>query len=117
MQRNQPAFIMDRWQKPGDEATIQKFTTRYDLSEQYYRMTQSDARITDASLIRLKNVSLSYQIPVGWKSALKLQNCRVFFQGQNLLTFTSYKGLDPENRTFNTIPPLKMFTIGLQAGL
>ncbi len=46
--------------------------------------------------------------------------CRLFLQAQNLLTYTKYKGLDPEmgkgGNVFN-LPPLKMLTMGVQVSL
>ncbi|GGD35321.1 SusC/RagA family TonB-linked outer membrane protein [Flavobacterium orientale] len=73
----------------------------------FYRT--SDAAFTDASFIRLKNIALSYafQTRNGW-------GCKVYMQGQNVLTFTNYKGLDPENYSGSKIPPLRVFTLGTQ---
>jgi TonB-linked SusC/RagA family outer membrane protein len=69
----------------------------------------SNAAFTDASFVRLKNLSLRYKVPAskGW-------GCNVFLQGQNLLTFTKYKGLDPENYSGLNIPPLSIITMGTQ---
>ena len=38
---------------------------------------------------------------------------RLYIEGQNLLTFTNYKGLDPENPGSITLPPLRLISIGL----
>ncbi|WP_316834605.1 SusC/RagA family TonB-linked outer membrane protein [Pedobacter nutrimenti] len=115
---NQLITLLDRWQKPGDIAPIQKFTTEgSDVSQALDRVTISDAAWTDASYIRLKNVSLSWQLPEGWSKQAHLQNCSLFAQGQNLWTFTSYKGLDPETKSSTTLPPLRVVTIGLKVGL
>jgi hypothetical protein len=77
----------------------------------------SDAALTDASFIRLKNLSLSWQLPGQWRQAARLKYCRVYAQGQNLWTITSYKGLDPETQSATSLPPLRMLTIGVQVGL
>jgi len=77
----------------------------------YY--TNSDAAIQDASFIRLKNVSLAYHVPQEWAKRLKLSSAQVYLHGQNLLTFTKYKGLDPETLS-NNLPPLKMLIAGIQ---
>lgn len=75
----------------------------------YTLYQNSNAAYSDASFIRLKNLSLTYKVPIvfGW-------NCKVYIQGQNLLTFTKYKGLDPENYSGTRIPPLRVFTLGTQ---
>ena len=57
----------------------------------------SDADITDASFIRLKNVSLSWQVPEVLLRKLHFQNVRLYVQGQNLFTITKYKGIRSGN--------------------
>lgn len=52
--------------------------------------------IEDGSYVRLRNVTLAYNLPKTLVSKIKLSNVRVFFTGQNLLTFTKYSGWDPE---------------------
>jgi hypothetical protein len=67
--------------------------------------------VTDASYIRLKNVSLSYDLPQSWTGQLQ---CRLYLEGQNLLTFTPYTGTDPEFKTTGFLPPLRMLSAGVQ---
>lgn len=58
----------------------------------------SDYWVRDASFVRLKNIQLGYTIPKQIAKKIKADNIRVFFSGQNLLSFNSfYKGWDPEN--------------------
>jgi len=116
---NEPVSVLGRWQKPGDQASIQRFNSDYTYSNSWFNATQSDAAYSDASYIRLKNLSLSYQMPEKWRQKAHLPNCRIYAQGQNLLTFTNYKGMDPENQSASAhmLPPLRVITIGLQAGL
>ena len=75
-----------------------------------YLYNESTASVTDASYIRLKNISLSYDLPLG----LKETQCRVMVQGQNLLTFTKYIDGDPEFTSYGFLPPLKVVTMGIQ---
>lgn len=111
---NQPVYVLDRWTKTGDNAQIQKFSTGGTTVAFHGLMkNQSDAPITDASFIRLKNISLSYQLPGNWIQRIHLQNARIYLQCQNLLTITSYKGSDPETGGLN-LPPLRMITGGVQ---
>jgi TonB-linked SusC/RagA family outer membrane protein len=77
----------------------------------YFKL--SSATVSDASFIRLKNVSLAYKFPQGLNK-IGVKNLSVYLRGQNLWTKTKYIGLDPETQG-TSIPPLKLYTIGLQA--
>jgi TonB-linked SusC/RagA family outer membrane protein len=111
---NQNVDVLDRWQKPGDHAHVQKFSSLVNFS---IDPTSSDAGITDASYIRLKNLSLSWNLPSTWLKTSHLTRARIFIQGQNLLTFTKYKGLDPESLSISSLPPLRVWTFGVQVTL
>lgn len=110
---NQPTAVLQHWQAPGDTAGFQVYTAGYngDAVDAYFNYYESDAVIGDASFVRLKNVALSYKVPERW---LFGASCKVTLEGQNLLTFTSYEGRDPEFTTYGYLPPLKVFTAGLQ---
>lgn len=110
---NQPVSVLQRWQKPGDISALQKFSTSSLVSA----MSTSDAYYVDASYIRLKNLSLSYEFPQGWKRKAHIQGCRIYVTGQNLFTFTRFKGLDPENQSNASLPPLRVLTTGIQLTL
>lgn len=77
----------------------------------YFKL--SDETVSDASFIRLKNVSLAYKFPRGLKS-IGVKNLSVYLRGQNVWTITNYIGFDPETQG-TVIPPLKLYTLGLQA--
>lgn len=79
----------------------------------YVNYSSSDDMIVDASFARLRNLSLAYSIPQRWRSILGMKQAQIFARGQNLLTVTSYKGLDPETQG-SILPPLKMYTVGVQ---
>lgn len=113
---NQPVEVLDRWQQPGDTNTGQLYTAGYNsaASTAFQNLSISDAAISDASYIRLKNVSVSYNIPV---LAAKGYACRIYLQAQNLLTITHYKGPDPENQSYGQLPPLRVITMGMQLNL
>lgn len=66
--------------------------------------------IADASYVRLKNVSLTYQVPL----KLSQTSCKIMLQGQNLMTFTKFKDGDPEFSTYGFLPPLKVVSAGVQ---
>ena len=56
-------------------------------------------------------------MPSTWSTRLKLKNLRLFVLGQNLLTITNYKGLDPETLNVNVLPPLRVIAFGVQVSL
>jgi len=58
------------------------------------RINQWD--VEDGSYVRIKNVALSYHVPVRWASKVAMKGLRVSMNVQNLLTITHYKGYDPE---------------------
>lgn len=80
--------------------------------------------LEDGSYMRLKNLSIGYSLPKDIISKLRLGSLRVYYSGQNILTFTKYKGLDPEISTFGetntapgtdflTFPQARTHTVGL----
>ncbi|WP_290844714.1 SusC/RagA family TonB-linked outer membrane protein [Flavobacterium sp.] len=113
---NQPAEVVNHWSQAGDDAPYQILTAGANPATNvpFSRFIASDAAISDASYIRLKNVSLTYDVPKRWTGSV---GCRVSLQGQNVLTLTSYKGADPEFRTLGFTPPLRVFTAGLNLTL
>ncbi|RKR80007.1 TonB-linked SusC/RagA family outer membrane protein [Mucilaginibacter gracilis] len=114
---NQPTSVLARWQRPGDVTNIQRYNQDFSLNNGYNIANSSNAAYTDASFIRLKNVSLSWQVPEPLVKKIHFRNARVFVNGQNLLTFTGYKGSDPESRSLYSLPPLKVCAIGVQVGI
>lgn len=77
----------------------------------------------NAAYLRLKNVTLAYQIPLGRIKAI--QSARIYITGQNLKTFTKYSGYDPEVSVngegnvrvdYNAYPLSKMYIAGINIG-
>lgn len=52
--------------------------------------------LKDTSFFRLKNLTLGYTLPRVWTEKANISKVRIYFSGDNLLTLTPYKGLDPE---------------------
>lgn len=83
----------------------------------------SNGIVQDASFVRLKNVALSWNLPAAYTRAVRLNSARIYLQGQNLLTFTKYKGFDPEvssasvANTQLALPTLRVLTAGVQLSL
>jgi TonB-linked SusC/RagA family outer membrane protein len=116
---NQPVTVLDRWQKPGDVATIQRFSQNLSTLAAAENVDNSNKLFQDGSFARLKNVSLSWEFPMVLRQKIKFQTARVFLHGQNLLTITKYQGLDPENGNGAnlSLPPLRVITFGIQFSL
>lgn len=101
-------MLYNRWKQPGDQAILQ----RIDIPRHY---TSKD--IQDASFLRLRNVKLSYSAEDWLLRKIKfVNNITVFVEGSNLYTWTSFRGLDPENAKPNGIfsyPSPSTFTFGI----
>ncbi|MCR9229202.1 MAG: SusC/RagA family TonB-linked outer membrane protein, partial [Flavobacteriaceae bacterium] len=112
--RNLPAEFYERWQEPGDVVPYPRATAGLDFSGDLPYVggyqAESDAAVTDASFIRLRNVLLTYRIPKSFSLGL---DASVYLQGQNLLTITGYRFGDPEQTSYSYLPPLRQFTLGL----
>lgn len=103
-----------RWRKAGDVTDIPRAATS-DASVNFDVYRESTAVWGDASFIRLKNVSLRYDLS-DYARKIKLNRLVVFANAQNLLTFTNYNGFDPETQGIR-IPPVKTITAGIQLSL
>ncbi|MDH5598335.1 MAG: TonB-dependent receptor [Cyclobacteriaceae bacterium] len=125
---NQLVSQLDRWQQPGDVTNVPMpidggYIDGYD--QQYPGFTTS-RYLMDGSYIRLKQITLSYDLPEKILNTVKIKNAKVFVQGMNLYTFTKFEGIDPEVveannnndvSTFGAYPNGKQFTIGVNLGL
>jgi TonB-dependent starch-binding outer membrane protein SusC len=110
---NVPITLIDRWQKPGD---TNKLVARYSTTGSLGVIVESDRMYSDASYLRLKNISLSWYVPEKWLVKVHCRSLQLYLHGQNLLTFTNYKGLDPEVQGLS-LPPLQLYTIGIKLGI
>lgn len=132
---NRADYVLDYWQHAGQITKIPRPSTTssnaaYKAFNNQYRY--SDAAWGDASYIRLKNVSISYDLS-SVTEKWKLLGTSIYIQGQNLLTFTKYRGLDPEINGFDRrfvypinpfgsvksqkLPLLRTITVGLKLSI
>ena len=102
-------LLYDRWKKPGDITDIPRYGVTAQLDDRF---------LENSSFLRLKNLTLAYALP---QPLLKKTNfftsARVYLQGQNLLTFTGFTGLDPEmssNIYRAQYPASRQFTLGIE---
>lgn len=88
--------LTEAWRQPGDIATYPAPTRAftYAASSGYF-ITSSD-KLYETDYIRLKDVTLSYNLPRSITERAGIRNLRVFASGLNLATWTSYIGFDPE---------------------
>ena len=93
---NQTVAVTNRWKVEGHETNMPKATYGDPKGNNRF----SDRWIEDGSYIRLKDVTLSYKVPV---SASWLQGLTVWCAGTNLLTFSKYLGSDPEFSFSNNV--------------
>ncbi|MEH6764678.1 MAG: SusC/RagA family TonB-linked outer membrane protein [Aequorivita antarctica] len=109
---NQPTAVLDHWQQQGDQGFNQQFTAGFNEEAYvaYSYHTYSSAVVSNASFIRLKNVSLSYTIP---DTAFGLE-CRIYGLAQNLFTITDFIGMDPETQSLGQLPPLRVMSLGVE---
>lgn len=110
---NGGTFWLDRWQKPGDITNVPLVSTSFFNWSRHEYYKQSTGAYSDASYARLQNVSIRYAVDPQLLGRLHVKDLSVYLQGQNLLTFSGYNGLDPENLDAGTIPPMRVFTAGI----
>ncbi|WP_139955800.1 SusC/RagA family TonB-linked outer membrane protein [Flavicella sediminum] len=115
---NQSTAVLRRWRFEGDVTDIPKAS----LGNQVNTLP-SDRFLEDASFIRLKYVTLRYNLPSNFVKKLNFTKASLYVTGNNLLTFTKYTGADPETGNSsdwkkigydrNQTPQSKQVTVGL----
>ena len=124
-QTNGRTNLLGRWHSPTDpgDGMTPRATSSASLRTQF-----SDYFLHDASFLRIRNVTLRYNIPVAWATKAGLQTAGVYASIQNLYTFTKYFGYNPEANNYgNTTAPTygvdqgsypmaRTITLGVQLG-
>jgi TonB-linked SusC/RagA family outer membrane protein len=86
---NRDRELLNRWEQPGDIAKWGAFGEELGYFD--------SNMLEDASFIRLKNLTVGYDLPRKWMAKTGfMQGLRVYFTARNLLTFTKFTGFDPE---------------------
>lgn len=96
---NQQVAEVGHWRYEGHQATLPKLAYGDPMGNNRF----SDRWIEDGSYLRLKNVRLTYQIPVPESWSSWLQNLSVWGEAQNVFTLTKYTGNDPEFNIGNSV--------------
>lgn len=85
-------FGWSRWEKPGDVATHPKVMLNGNKNAQQI----SSRYLEDGSFFRVKNITIGYDFPKEMIKKAHMTKCRIYFSGDNLLTFSRFSGMDPE---------------------
>lgn len=125
---NQLVSQLSYWKKPGDITNVPK-PMEGGVIDGYGQQAAGDygtsRYVADAGYIRLKQVSLGYDLPSSLVSKIKFRKARVFVQAMNLATFTKFPGIDPEVvnanntnnvSTYGNYPNGRQFTAGVSLG-
>ncbi|MFI1773416.1 SusC/RagA family TonB-linked outer membrane protein [Thalassobellus citreus] len=117
---NQSTATLSRWRNPGDITNMPRAVYRT-----AYNWLGSDRYVEDASFLRFRSATFSYKFSSEFLKNLKLDDLNLFFTADNILTFTKYRGQDPEVNMrggdpfgiaidYSRTPPTRRFTIGLR---
>ncbi|MGI8951478.1 MAG: SusC/RagA family TonB-linked outer membrane protein [Chitinophagaceae bacterium] len=121
---NQTPDQLNAWKKPGDITMVPEARLFYPNG-----IDNSSRYISDGSYLRVKAVTLGYNLPKNLLNRFKIDHFRVYVRAQNLFTFTKYKGWDPEvtadfyndninkGYDFYSAPQFKTIVVGFNIGL
>lgn len=88
---NQSTAVLKRWRREGDQTDIPRA-----LYGRGYNYLGSDRFVDDATFLRFKQLTLSYDIPRRMVQRIGMDKCNVYMTAYDLWTLTKYKGQDPE---------------------
>lgn len=105
--------MLNRWTPENTNTDYPKVTTQPQSS-----WTQTSSRfLVDRSYLRLKTITLSYNIPDAILSKIRFKSASVFLQAENLFTICRQQGLDPEQTvggtTYYRYPAMRTISFGL----
>jgi len=131
---NSLAYVKDRWRAPeldgsgnpipGTGNPSNTIPRLFKTNESHY-IHVHDRFIEDGSFLRIRNITLGYNLPDNWLNKLNIEQLRIYADVQNYITFTKYQGYDPEVSDFGdnnrglgidkfTFPMSKSWVLGLQ---
>lgn len=125
---NNSQYVLDNyWREPGQQTDVPRPSHEAGQLQRF-----STQFLEDGDFIRLRNLRLGYRFPQRTLDRLRLSSLNLYVLGQNLLTFTDYRGFDPEVSTntssqgdlnalqgedFGTLGQARTVTIGVNLGL
>ena len=112
---NYPSWMLGRWTGEGTSNKYPRLALGDDTNWQV-----SDLYVCDGSYFRLKNITVGYTLPQNLTRKVCIERLRIYFQAENLATWTKYWGFDPEISSGATslgvdrgvYPQARTFTIG-----
>ncbi len=108
-----PAYMLDRWQKPGDHTDIPRFS----YAEKSTAVNNS-RYVHSTNHLRLKNITLGFTFPHQWTRKIMMESARIYFSGSNLLTWAKWNKYDPETPVNGEVwceaPAMRTFSFGVQ---
>jgi TonB-linked SusC/RagA family outer membrane protein len=107
---NKSARTLNAWSPENTNASVPAVSTVNTNNE----LRPSTYFIEDGSFLRLKNLQIGYNFPF---EKFGIEKLRLYFQAQNLLTFTKYEGLDPEVSLRNFDSSNRNLDIGIDRGI
>jgi len=114
---NPTTALLDAWTPTNTSATFPRLWSTY--TQNNPQSFVSSFWVRNASYLRLKNLLVSYTLPSKSLEKLGVRGVKIYYSGQNILTFTSfYKWVDPEtsagNNAYGSYPQLKTNTVGIE---
>ncbi len=109
--------MLNRWTPENRYTDIPRLS--YDQTS--YFTSSSSRWLVNRSFLRLKTVTLAYNLPEKWLHYATIKQASIFLQGENLLTFCHQQGLDPEQPINGMVsyryPAMKTFSFGINVTL
>jgi TonB-linked SusC/RagA family outer membrane protein len=111
--QNQTTAVLNRWTGPNTSNTM----PRAIFNDPNKNTRVSDRFVEDGSYLKIKNITVGYNLSKKMIEKIKLQSARVYLSGQNLVTFTKYSGFDPEvpvnGIDLNVYPVTRVISVGV----
>lgn len=120
---NNMTIALDRWRSVDNPGS--GLVNRADRKQTGYNARTSTWHIEDGSYLRLQTLSIGYTLPDSWTKKLAgIDKLRIYFSGNNLITWTNYSGYNPEvslrtssaltqGEDYGTYPLARTYTFGL----
>jgi len=106
------AYAGSHWSE--ENQNLYALWPRYNTQASYNNTQTSTWWLRDGSFMRLKSLEAGYSLPKKWARRLYLENCRLYFNGLNLLTFSHFRLWDPEQSGNGFAYPIqKVFNLGI----
>lgn len=88
---NKGSYVLNSWTSSNPSNSVPRPVNGASVSYDNF----SDYFVEDASYVRIQNIQVGYTLRESLAQKIALKNCRIYLSGNNLFTFTNYKGYDP----------------------